>query len=186
MTVITIEIFSSSRWLQRVSELAMRDLFPMLSIGGLPTTYDLNSLYRQGVRSLVNLSGTRLDEIYSGLLLRRFDVYDFYFRDLFSRMPMSGINHLMTQYQDGEIVAIIQAINRVESLLMRNDGLHCFCHQGISRSSLVVAVALMRGFDLSDSMAMDIVHSKNSRASFSTVSRDMLHFLARPEFQHAQ
>lgn len=151
------------------------EYFPTLSLGPLPTMEKLDELTRQGIYILVNLSGRRLQDIYGAKVAGRFQMHDFDFEDVFSRPDLT--EKQWQKFQRHQMTTLMQAVDRLGALLLADYSVHCFCHQGQSRSSLVAAGALVNTFDVKTETALDIVRAKNPRAKFSDKSRWFLNWV---------
>ena len=129
--------------------------FPMLSMGPLPDGAELNRLAESPVDYLVNLSGVSLKELYGADQLASFVLQEFVFPDVFSQVDALGakLRAFEANYEEDGAAAI----RSVGEGVRRGYRVHCFCHQGVSRSPLVVAGALVFQFALTPQEAVAIV-----------------------------
>lgn len=151
------------------------EAFPMLTLGNLPSVKELQALSDNGIFALVNLSGRQMNEIYPKEVVCRFQRHDFDFEDVFSQDDLRQAD--WERFQREHLSTVMRAVDRLGELLMSDYAVHCFCHQGISRSSLVAAGALVHTYGLELPSAMDIVKAKNGKARFSEKSLWFLNWL---------
>ena len=140
----------------------------MLSIGSLPSADELKRLSERGFYTLVNVSGVSLDELFPADFLSSFKRYEFRFRDAFSDLNLTSAQ--WQQFQRTDMIEVMRAVERLSELVRLDYAVHIFCHQGLSRSPLVAAAALMNTFQLSAHEAMQEILRKQPRAQFSARS----------------
>jgi protein-tyrosine phosphatase len=150
------------------------ELFPLLTNGGLPSLAELDMLMRQGVHTLVNVSGVDMLELYGEAATQHFKIHSFVFRDVFTLRGQDDDDMIWQSFMQGEYSVFRQAVECLSDMLLRNQSVHCFCRLGVSRSSTVLAASLINGAGVSPETAMAVVLSKNPRAEFTHRSRHIL------------
>lgn len=153
--------------------MAMKDLFPTLSMGPLPSRSDLLALKRHGVHTLINVSGTSIVDIYGRATAETFDFHEYYFRDWFT---LEGVEQdEWERICREELGPLYQAIDKLTALHRDGIPVHCFCRQGMSRSSVVAAASIIGLFDIDVRTAKNIICTKNKAAYFTARSDQILH-----------
>lgn len=143
----------------------MIEMFPTLSIGPLVTPKELQNFARSGIDILFNVSGLDLVGIYGAFMIAPFDLHKYVFPDVFAQKHTSFAD--WERFKAESLGIVSEAVEDLAEQLTSGRRVHCFCAEGISRSSIVSAGAMIRGFGMASGAAMDVVHSKNPRANFS-------------------
>lgn len=151
--------------------------FPALGLGPLPDVAELAALQRRGVRHLVNVSGRPASALHAVRRLAPFSVHDFLFPDAFAADSTLPWQVFLRDW--GRPVR--DSVDTLAALLGTGRSVHCFCHQGRSRSAVVAAAALMRAWELEAGEARRLIRAKNSRARFTPRARACLEWLQQEE-----
>ena len=143
----------------------MIEMFPTLSLGPLVTPRELQDFGRNGVDVLFNVSGLDLVGIYGAFMIDPFDLHKYVFADVFAQKHASFAD--WERFKGESLGIVTAAVNDLAAQLTSGRRIHCFCAEGISRSSIVAAGAMICGFGMLPTQAMEVVASKNPRADFS-------------------
>jgi hypothetical protein len=73
------------------------------------------------------------------------------------------------------------SVDTLAALLHTGQRVHCFCHQGRSRSAVVAVAALMRAWELDVVESLGLVRAKNPRARFTPRARACLDWLQQED-----
>jgi hypothetical protein len=151
--------------------------FPALGLGPLPGVDELAALQRRGVRHLVNVSGRPADALHDARRLDPFSVHDFLFPDAFA----AGSTLAWPDFLRDWGRPVRDSVDTLAALLHTGQRVHCFCHQGRSRSAVVAVAALMRAWELDVVESLGLVRAKNPRARFTPRARACLDWLQQED-----
>ena len=153
------------------------ETFPSLGLGPLPAIAELGALQRRGVRHLVNVSGRPASALHDARRLAAFSVHDFLFPDAFAADSPLPWQDFLRDWG----VPVRDSVDTLAGLLRTGRSVHCFCHQGRSRSAVVAAAALMRAWELDAGDALRLIRAKNPRARFTPRARVCLDWLQQED-----
>ncbi|PTQ89275.1 hypothetical protein [Agitococcus lubricus] len=166
----------------------------MIFISSLPTFIELQILFYQGLKELINVSGIDLDKIYPQYNLSYFNEHTFIFSDLFSKAKtiesfaeLEALNstlfkeHFNIEQQQAFKSAVYKAIE----LLYLNKSLYIFCHQGVGRSPAVSFAALTLYYQLPMSESLKMIHAMRPQAKITTMTISATYWL-KENLSHEQ
>ncbi len=123
-----------------------------LFISSLPSLTELKKIRKlRGVKTLLNVAGVDIREIYQAQDLTGFEIAQFEFADVFSKgNPASGLSKGEADYvelyesvsEPSHRHGFSQAVKTLKASLEEGKPTLIFCHRGLSRSPLVAAAAL--------------------------------------------
>lgn len=134
-------------------------------ISSLPSVRTLAFFHGLGARRVVNVSGASSAELYGTALPGDLLCRDFRFADVFTRREDADAAwaELGTTGQD----ALAAAVRCTAEALAVATPVLVFCHLGVGRSPLVLAMALERARGMSRAQAMAAVKAIRAGAAFS-------------------
>lgn len=151
---------------------------PLISIGGLPTKAEINALFLRGVRSLVNVSGVKLSEVYPQQRWDCWNLNEYFFSDIFSTaLDLSSIEDATHQSSFFEERAnpehrqqFLQSVQTLSHILLNHESVHVFCHHGVGRSPVVTLAAICQVWSLSLPEAMSLVQKLRPQCRITSMS----------------
>lgn len=156
----------------------MQALTPLISIGGLPTESDMNALFVRGVKSLVNVSGIKLSELYPRQHYDCWDLNEYFFSDIFSKdQDASALDSSLNQperymntattLQQAQFLQSVQAVTRV---IRQHESVHVFCHHGVGRSPVVTLAAICQVWQLPMAKSIALVERLRPQCRITAMS----------------
>lgn len=158
------------------------ETFPNLTIGALPDHGELARFAANGGGQLLNISGRRAADVYPETALAPFTVHDFLFPDVFGDAPTITLMGFLRDYGQ----TVVAAVETLAGLLEAGERVHCFCHQGMSRSAFVSVGALVHTWNMDVDGALDLVRAKNPRARLTARGRGCLTWLEQERRRDAR
>lgn len=155
------------------------DFEGLISIGSLPTVIELQSLFKQGIQHLVNVSGIKLAELYPEQNLACFNIHEFIFSDLFSKYDL--INHVnelnqidkslfFEKFNPAQQIQFKIAVITTIQLLKEYRSVHVFCHHGVGRSPAVSFAAFHLLLQPSLLETLKVIESIRPQAKITTMT----------------
>lgn len=144
----------------------------LLRIGALPRQHELKTLYREGFRRLINVSGADIRAFYPGPLLHGFDCYQTGFRDIFSAYTatQAGPAHYLELSEVDERSAFLGAVYHLLKHWRGGHSVYVCCHRGIGRSPTVSLAALGLYLHLPSSQLAPLIEQLRPQARLTSLS----------------
>ncbi|MCU0754394.1 MAG: hypothetical protein MUE46_04635 [Xanthomonadales bacterium] len=134
-------------------------------LSSLPSRRTLACFHGLGVRYGVNVSGASSAEIYGDELPPGLVCHDFRFADVFTRREDAAAAWI--ELGEAGRTALTAAVRCTAEALAAAVPVLVFCHLGVGRSPLVLAMALEQARGMSRAQAMATVKALRSGAAFS-------------------
>ncbi|MBH1969835.1 dual specificity protein phosphatase family protein [Moraxellaceae bacterium AER2_44_116] len=153
-------------------------IIPLISIGGLPTEAEINTLFLRGVRSLVNVSGVKLSDVYPEQRWDCWSLNEYFFSDIFSSaLDIAAIEDMAHQSSFFEETAnpehrqqFLQSVQALSHILLNHESVHVFCHHGVGRSPAVTLAAICQVWSLSLPEAISLVQKLRPQCRITSMS----------------
>jgi hypothetical protein len=158
----------------------------LLKISCLPSLKELQLWRTQGIRSLVNVSGVDLFELYPHEPLADLHIIQCPFADVFTSATARHDDAACFHNDRGEKYvgmstaehrhAFLTAVGSVAIQLQNHVPTSVFCHRGIGRSPLVAAAAFGHIFNEPAAQAIARTRTLHPPAQFTTISVSAWHW----------
>jgi hypothetical protein len=153
-------------------------LTPLISIGGLPTEAEMNALFQRGVKSLINVSGIKLSELYPEQLYDCWDLNEYFFSDIFSKdQDTNALDSSLNQPERFIATAnplhkeqFLQSVRAASRALRQHESVHIFCHHGVGRSPVVTLAAICQVWQMPLSKAIALVENLRPQCRITAMS----------------
>jgi predicted protein tyrosine phosphatase len=166
--------------------------YRLLHISSLPSLQDLQAWQHNGIRSLLNVSGININDIYTARDLEPFELAQMTFADVFSDGTLIDVDTPIERVSTDAYLqltteehrqALLAAVHNLVGQLKTQTPTCVFCHRGQGRSPLVVAAAVQQVYG--ESVAEAIIRTRLIRPAslFTDISLSALQWCI--EHSHA-
>jgi predicted protein tyrosine phosphatase len=157
--------------------------YHLLHISSLPSLQDLQAWQHNGIRSLLNVSGININDLYPANVLASFDIAQMTFADVFSNgilvntyTPIEAVSTdaYLQLTTEAHRLALLAAVQTLVEHLKTQTPICVFCHRGQGRSPLVAAAAAQQVYRESFSEAIARTQLIRPAALFTDISLSAL------------